>query len=585
MAATSVNISGTVTKAGGGPLKDVTVTLAGVTDLSVATDSAGKFTLTTVRALQMQSPKMTSLEFSLIGKTVVFSSVLGEISGNVAVFSGGGKRMASIQFTNLQPGTEKVTLPEFSPGLTIVRVTIDNKIYICPVIRIGNELYLKGEGPHTTADRNFTLAAASINDTLIAKKAGYADKKTPIDSYTMTGVAIAMDSAGSTVNCQLPALPEFSALTSITELPDPFKMMDGTRMTKKSQWECRRAEISALAQKFMYGPKPPKPDKVEATYSGSKLTVKITVGSTTKSFEVTISGNSGTAVPGIIVVGGSFGAPRATYTTPTGVASIICNEQQFAKSDVNGRDPASGIFYDLNPDYKKTGSCMAWAWGIGRLIDAFEIEEIKTATKIDPTKLAITGCSYAGKATLAIGAFEERIALTLPVESGAGGSIVWRVAEELAPPGKSGQNGCQYASETYGESTWMGDAFQQFGNAVNKLPVDMHSVSALCYPRGLMSYGALTAWICPKGCWISGVATHMVYEALGKPDNFGMIVATTPAHCSKGNTSFKEQDTYNAFVKKFLQGDASANTTVLKNDQNYSATDSKYIPWTKPTLE
>ncbi len=587
-ASTTVNITGTVTKTGAGPLKGVTVTLANIPGPTAITDSTGKFTLTSVRALQMNSPQASPLEFTLKGKTLTFSPGSAPVSGSVEVFSGSGRRTASLAFTDLRPGKQSLSLPAFGPGLNIVRIVIDNVTYTCPVVRLGNELYVKNDFSGAAPGREAMLAkrsAGPVNDTLIAKKQGFTDKKTPVASYTLTGLAVSMDSAGGGTDCVVPAMPAFSAMPKINELPDPFTMMDGTRMTKKSQWTCRREEIKALAQKCIYGWKPGKPDKIVPSYSGGTLTIKCTVGGKTDSFSVKISGNSGAGpYPAIIAVAGF-----ATYTTPTGVAGITFSEQQVAKSDVNGRDPPAGMFYNLYPAYKSTGSAMAWAWGVSRVIDALETPEMKTATKIDPHKLGVTGCSYAGKAAFAIGVWDQRIALTLPVESGAGGIAAWRIAEEHAPPGKKSmdQNGCQYLFETWDESTWMGDSLNQFRGKEYTLPLDMHEVAALIAPRGFLGLGYSTPWICAEGEWGTGLGARLVYEALGYPDNIGMLIGKASSHCSKAS-GLKEQEIYNAFVKKFLQGDATVGTaaaTAFRNDAGYPMTDAKYIPWTKPALE
>ena len=77
-----------------------------------------------------------------------------------------------------------------------------------------------------------------------------------------------------------------------------------------------------------------------------------------------------------------------------------------------------------------TGALMAWAWGVSRLIDAIE----KTPeVRIDAKHLAVTGCSRNGKGALAAGAFDERIALTIPQESGSGGAASWRVSDFQGP--------------------------------------------------------------------------------------------------------------------------------------------------------
>ena len=129
---------------------------------------------------------------------------------------------------------------------------------------------------------------------------------------------------------------------------------------------------------------------------------------------------------------------------------------------------------------------------------------------------------------------DERIALTLPVESGAGGVVAWRIAEEFAPPGKkqNDQNGCQYLFETYDESTWLGDSINMFRGKENTLPIDMHEVAALIAPRGLLGLGYSTKWICAQGEWGTGLAANMVYDALGYPDNMGMLIGNAGQHCA-----------------------------------------------------
>src|SRR5689334_3584632 len=53
--------------------------------------------------------------------------------------------------------------------------------------------------------------------------------------------------------------------TADSKLPDPFKKLDGTRITTKSDWRCRREEIKKLAERYVYGEKPGKPASVTGT--------------------------------------------------------------------------------------------------------------------------------------------------------------------------------------------------------------------------------------------------------------------------------------------------------------------------------
>src|SRR6185369_4480891 len=61
---------------------------------------------------------------------------------------------------------------------------------------------------------------------------------------------------GGTGSCESYVPPANSTLPSNPKLPDPFESPDGTRITAKDQWPCRRAEIAIQAQAYELGTKP-----------------------------------------------------------------------------------------------------------------------------------------------------------------------------------------------------------------------------------------------------------------------------------------------------------------------------------------
>src|SRR4029079_1688059 len=75
-----------------------------------------------------------------------------------------------------------------------------------------------------------------------------------------------------------------------------------------------------------------------------------------------------------------------------------------------------------------------------------------------------------------IGVFDQRIALTMPIESGSAGVPILR-----GIPGE----GAQSLSSAYGEQPWLGDSFGSFTSSPTKLPVDTHEMVAMVAPRGL----------------------------------------------------------------------------------------------------
>src|SRR5580765_5010770 len=80
---------------------------------------------------------------------------------------------------------------------------------------------------------------------------------------------------GSVMTCagDTAPLPAPVSLPTIDALPDPFQSIDGSRITTKDQWACRRVEIAAQAAAYELGDKPDKPAMVTGAFSGGQLTV------------------------------------------------------------------------------------------------------------------------------------------------------------------------------------------------------------------------------------------------------------------------------------------------------------------------
>ncbi|WP_438043884.1 glucuronyl esterase domain-containing protein [Sorangium sp. So ce128] len=374
---------------------------------------------------------------------------------------------------------------------------------------------------------------------------------------------------GCATNIELPTLAELKANP---KMPDPFTFLDGSKVTSKADWACRRKEISLLAEEFIYGKNPGKPESIEATYSGGSLSITVTNGGKTIEFSVTIraaSGGGGGPTPAIFSIGAS---------APAGVATIDYGRvgERLAKSTGSqGRRAPSGLFYDLYPDYKSTGSLMAWAWGASRVIDALEMT---TGHNIDTTKLSALGCSRNGKEAGIIGLFDERIALVAAQSPGSGLASGWRPAEAE----KSAGANVQTASQIYGEENWMGDAFESFGNSnVNKLPIDQHEVLALAWPRPLIIMeGTNDGWNCPKCVYTTMKYTQMIYEALGSKDHLG-FPHPPHGHCAQAGTFATEY--YSAFVNRFLKGESVSTEDLFTDSFTFDA--GKWQDGEIPTLD
>ncbi|HEY9060793.1 MAG TPA: dockerin type I domain-containing protein [Pseudobacteroides sp.] len=389
----------------------------------------------------------------------------------------------------------------------------------------------------------------------------------------VTFVASIVTFGGSTANAEIApgiTVPSFSQLQANAKFPDPFKMMDGTRMTSTSQWEKRREEIKALAQTFEYGVIPGKPQSVKGSVSDSTITVSVTDNNKTVSFTAKVTYPTTGKAPYPAMIGCGANTLNTQEILKLGVACIDLDTESIGSQTNNVR--GKGKFFDLYGSNHSCGSIGAWIWGTSRLIDALETTP---EAKIDPKHLGVTGGSRNGKGALGIGAFEERIALTIPQESGCGGAGNYRFAEAVG-------SSVQRIQSLVGEQAWFSKALDQFSYAVNKLPYDHHQILALCAPRGLLLIeNPDYVWLHNEGAWANGKVTEIIYDALGISDRFGYSSVGNHMHCSLPASQFGD---VNAFIKKFLLEDKTAVTDFFKSDKNYTLDKAKWIDWTVPTL-
>ncbi len=367
--------------------------------------------------------------------------------------------------------------------------------------------------------------------------------------------------------------------TANASLPDPFLKLNGQRMTTKEEWTCRRQEILRLLERTCYGTKPPKPSSVTGTVSNSQITVNVSEGGKSTSFSVTVQlPTTGTAPYPAVITFGNSGAQAATLRS-WGVAVINFNNTTVG-SEQGSRNNKSGAFYTIYGSNSKTGLLAAWAWGVSRIIDVIQASDGKI---IKWDAIGVTGCSRLGKAAFVAGVLDQRVALTIPMESGSGGMNIMRGAYRDRDP-SGGQNGAQSPQSAYSETYWLGDDFSAFTNNPNNLPVDMHEAVALVAPRGLfvMDKTAASAgqWLNIPSSHAAAVAGSEVYKALGVGGNIHYMNTPTQSHCS-GQASYDTQ--LKDFVDKFLHRTKAAGTTPLFTENNRPSMTS-WVNWTTPTL-
>ena len=370
-------------------------------------------------------------------------------------------------------------------------------------------------------------------------------------------------------DCPKPPLPSFGELRTIGSLPDPFEWSNGSgRITSRADWRCRRAEIGAELERYELGTKPAPPSNLKASFSNDTLKVIIEEGgkSLTLTARITIPAGAG-PFPAVIGVGFfATGSLPPDIFTSRGIATIHYIESQITNPWSNVR--GDGPFFNLYPDRTRS-KFIAWAWGVSRLIDG--LEKCPEA-KIDLSRLAVTGCSYAGKIALFSGAFDERIALTIAQESGGGGYTAWRVTETLSGSRETLRN-------AQGQS-WYLQSLSQFNNAVTKLPYDHHELMAMVAPRALFVTGNPDyEWLADESGHVGSKAAHEVWKALGVPDRFGFSIVAGHPHCQLPNSQRPE---VTAFVEKFLLGNTTVNTGI--STSTYNTDLSPWVTWKTPEL-
>lgn len=345
-------------------------------------------------------------------------------------------------------------------------------------------------------------------------------------------------------------LPDVKDLPEQVELPDPFVMLDGTRIETIDDWYAkRRPELKRLFQHYIYGYLPPAPEmtfetvKTDPDLFGGKATYKeiiihmhlpegaehqlnlaMFVPNTPPRplpvFVFTNACGNHTVLDyeGISMVardwvhgnceteqqrrGGHAGVYEIENTINRGYAAAT-----FAVADMDPDKPdwTDGIHakYKNAPGDSLTrwGTIAAWAWGIHRVIDYLE-----TDPDIDQDRICVTGWSRRGKTALFAAAMDDRIDLVVPHQSGTGGMALSRMN-----PSES----VKRINDVFPH--WFNDNFTRFNDHVDKLPVDQHLLVALVAPRPLMDDAGLQdTWASPQLALQAMKAATPVYEFLGE---------------------------------------------------------------------
>lgn len=200
-------------------------------------------------------------------------------------------------------------------------------------------------------------------------------------------------------------------------------------------------------------------------------------------------------------------------------------------------------------EYPKSdwGAISAWAWGLSRAMDYFELDE-----DIDESNIAVMGHSRLGKTSLWAGAQDERFAYIIASGSGCGGAAL--------------------SKRCFGETVklinvrfphWFCKKFHEYNENEASLPVDQHMLIAANAPRPVyISMADRDLWADPKGMYLALVEADKVYKLFdqgGLPKHHKLQVdkefhGTLGFHLRPGGHDVLKEDweQYVTFVKTHM---------------------------------
>ena len=357
---------------------------------------------------------------------------------------------------------------------------------------------------------------------------------------------VAAEAGGPPVNYDEDKVPPYT-------LPDPLVMASGEKVTSAEMWRTkRRPEILELFRTHVYGRSPAKPDALafkvgdnEPKALGGKATrQQITVLFTGKDdgpkmdILLYVPNDAKRPVPAFLIL--NFNGNHAVYTDPAirlsaswhsdgkGVVKNKATDEargseasRFPLDRILARGYAVATIYygDIDPDFHdgfkngvhpafdqgkrapdSWGAIAAWAWGLSRALDYLETDK-----DVDAKRVAVLGHSRLGKTALWAGAEDERFAIVISNDSGAGGAALSK----------------RFFGETvevlnHNFPHWFCENFRKYSANEAALPVDQHQLIALSAPRPVYVASAVKdQWADPKGEFLSCLHADPVYRLLG----------------------------------------------------------------------
>ena len=300
-----------------------------------------------------------------------------------------------------------------------------------------------------------------------------------------------------------------------TALPELMLLHDGDVVRTLDQWTVRREELRQIMLHYQYGSMPPRPDRVSAVNwvrrdheSGKghveSLTLRIESKQQPHPLDMRLLAFVPPGEGPFPVIIREEGTLNGNDFVPTlldhGYMFI-----EYARHDLDpDRKGVEGVAQQAYPDHD-WATLAVWAWGGMRVVDYLE-----TRADVDIDRIAITGHSRGGKMALLAGAMDERIALVVPVQSGAGGAGCYTL---LGPGAES--------LEMNDKPHWYADRILMFHGRTDRLPFDQHFLKALVAPRALLCIESVDDdYANPVGTQLTTIAAEPAFALYGEQTRY-----------------------------------------------------------------
>lgn len=335
-------------------------------------------------------------------------------------------------------------------------------------------------------------------------------------------------------------------------LPDPLTFASGAPVRTRRDWTRRRTELLRLFEHEVYGPLPPRPEKLTATvlghhadFLGGRGTLKLLrltfddidapaidlmLASPKRKrapvfLGMNFCGNHAlVADPRIpltrewvytscagCVDGRATDAGRGSQAVDWPIGQILERGYalaSFCSSDIDAdlAEKSGAVWSWVGARNKKPvpphdrGSISAWAWGFHRCVDY-----LSTDPDIDRKRIAALGHSRNGKTALWAAATDPRLAVAFPHQSGCGGA---------APSRSSVGESVARINTVFPH--WFSAGFKRFNDRPQDLALDQNCLMALVAPRPLLISNAVEdTWANPDGQLAALHAAAPVWSLLG----------------------------------------------------------------------